>query len=216
MAAKPVIHMIAGGIALACLAGCATQDQRALPRKLAAMTPAQVSAGARIMDDPLAHHVVISTQGAFRSGRPIAGGLQAQTYLSATIERRTGATQIKLWQKTLYKGARRELQQVSYRSNDRLVSRDLAVAVHEPDDCPGVDRVGSCVLAKTAAFELSEGLVREIASLYQPGSREAWGFRFKDRYGRDVIGGIAPAEASGLLDALEQWRAERGLPASYS
>ena len=212
MFARPVVHLIAGGLALALLAGCATQDQRALPRKLAAMTPADVSAGARIMDDPREHHILISTQSAFRSSRPIAGGLEAQTYLSATVERRTGATHIKLWQKTLYKGARKDLHQVNYRSRDRIVAHDLAVAIHEPDDCPGVDRAGSCVLGKTAAFELSEGLVREIATLYQPGSREAWSFRFKDRNGRDVIGGIAPAEALGLLQAIENWREGQGLP----
>jgi len=195
-----------------CLAGCVKPDQRELPRKLAAMTPANISAAAHIVDDPGQPHVVISTRSAFRNARPIAGGLQAQAYLSAKIERRTGATQIQLWQKTLYKGARKDFHQVNYRSQDRLVAHGLAQAVHEPDDCPGVDRPGSCVLAKTAAFDLSEGLVREIATLYKPGSREAWTFRLKDRNGRDVTSGIAPVEALGLLQALDQWREGRGSP----
>lgn len=210
------IRLIAAGVALAALAGCATDTERALPRRLAAMTPATVSALAHVTDDPQARYVVISTKGAFRSSRPINGGLDAQTYLSATIERDTGATRFQLWQETLYKGARKDLYQANYRSRDRLIKTDLGVATHGQDKCPGVDRPGLCVHAKTAAFDLSERLVREIGTLYQPGSREAWSFQLKDRNGRDVTGGIAPAEASGLLLALEQWRERRDVSGSSS
>lgn len=210
------IRLIASGLALAALAGCATDTERVLPRRLAVMTPDAVSALAHVTDDPQARYVVISTKGAFGGDRPINGGLQAQSYLSATIERDTGVTRFQLWQETRYKGARKELYQVNYQSQDRLVKTDLRVAAHGPDDCPGVDRAGLCVHSKTAAFDLSERLVREIGTLYQPGSREAWSFQLKDRNGRDVSGGIAPAEASGLLLALEQWRERRGVPGSRS
>ncbi len=194
------------GVTLACFAGIAAHGQRDLPRKLAAMTPADVTAKARIADDPLERHIIISTDRAFRGSRSIDGGLEGRAHLRAIIDRATMATRFEVRQETVYSGPRKDLYQVNYRRNGAFVESSLALAVHEPDNCPHADTTGSCILTKTVAFELTEPLVREIAALYEPRSRTPWAYRLKDRNGKDITGGIAPAEASGLLEALEQWR----------
>ena len=193
------------GAALICF-GAGAHGQRELPRKLAAMTPADVEAKARIADDPLERHVIISTDRAFRGSRPVDGGYESQAHLRAIIDRATMATRFEVRQETVYAGPRKDLYQVNYLQSGALVEAALALAIHEGDNCPHVDTVGSCILTKTVAFELTEPLVREIAALYKPGSRTPWAYRIKDRNGHDITGGIAPAEASGLLEALEKWR----------
>lgn len=197
------------GAALICF-GAGANGQRDLPRKLAAMTPADVEAKARIADDPLERHVIISTDRAFRGSRPIDGGDQSQAHLRAIVDRATMTTRFEVRQETVYSGPRKELYQVNYLQNGALVEAALALAVHESDSCPQADMIGSCILTKTVAFELTEPLVREIAALYKPRSRTPWAYRIKDRNGNDITGGIAPAEASGLLEALEKWRESDG------
>jgi len=208
-----IIRLLLASGALACLAGGAAHGQPNVPRKLAAMTPADVGARVRVADDPLERHVVISTDGAFRGSRPVEGGLEGQAHLRAVIDRASGAVRFEVRQETAYSGPRKQLYQVNYLAGGRLVEAELALAVHETDDCPQVDMIGSCVLAKTVAFELPEPLVREIAAQYQPGARTPWAYRIKDRNGKDVTGGIAPVEASGLLEALASWRARNLTPA---
>jgi hypothetical protein len=78
------------------------------------------------------------------------------------------------------------------------------------DDCPPADGLGMCNRFTRIAFELPEQAVREIAASYNRGSRRSWQVRFQDSSGRDVTSGIAPAEAAGLVEALDAWRRGSG------
>ncbi len=175
------------------------------------MTPADFEAKATIVDDPLERHVMVSTAGAFRGNRASNKLAASALHVRAVVDRQSGATRFQVWQDIAYWGGRKDVYQVNYLASGTLRETSLIAVAHRPDDCPMVDAIGSCILNKTLAFELDEVVAREIADIYQPGSRAAWTFRFKDRLGNDVTSGIAPAEMSGLLRTLDKWRSGRSI-----
>ncbi|WP_157218218.1 hypothetical protein [Flavisphingomonas formosensis] len=177
-----------------------------LSKRLAAMTPADFESRTSIVNDPLEPDLVISTEKAHRGRQPIRDGLADNVYVRALVARDTGAVRFQIWHDIAYWGQRKELYQVNYVAGGALKSDPLAIAAHRADECPFVDEVVYCKLNKTLVFEVSEPVMREIAQQYQPASRDPWSFRFKDRLGRDVTSGIAPAEAAGLLRVLDKVR----------
>jgi hypothetical protein len=179
-----------------------------LPKHLAAMTPAQFEHRTAVLDDPFEPTIVISTEKAVNDRRTIADGLTQDVHLRALIDRETGVTRLVIWYNLAYWGAHKSIYQVHYRADGGLRKAEMLMIAHQSDNCPAVDAVGSCIRNKTLAFEVPETVLREVARDYVPLSRAPWTFQFKDSRGDDVMGGIAPAEASGLLRALDKWRSE--------
>lgn len=177
-----------------------------LPKRLAAMTPTEFETKTRIVDDPLEPDVVITTDKAHRGSQWLDDGLADNIYVRALVARDTGKVRFQIWHDIAYWGMRKDIYQVNYVAGGALRSDPLAIAAHRPDECPFVDEIVYCRSHKTLVFEVPETVMREIAQQYQPRSRQAWSFRFKDRLGRDVTSGIAPAEAAGLLRVLDKWR----------
>jgi len=178
----------------------------ALPKRLASMTPIEFETKTQVIDDPLEPDLVISTEKAHRGSQWLNDGLADNIYLRAMVARGTGQVRFQIWHDIAYWGMRKDIYQVNYVASGALKSNPLAIAAHRPDECPFVDEVVYCRSHKTLVFDVPETVMREIAQQYQPQSRQAWSFRFKDRLGRDVTSGIAPAEAAGLLRVLDRLR----------
>lgn len=192
--------------ATAVLLPAVTSASEPLSRKLAAMTPSEFETKTRVVDDPLEPDLVISTEKAHRGRQPIKDGLADNVYVRALVARDTGQVRFQIWHDIAYWGQRKELYQVNYVAGGALQSDPLAITAHRADECPFVDEVVYCKLNKTLVFEVSEPVMREIAQQYRQDSRNPWSFRFKDRLGRDVTSGLAPAEAAGLLRVLDKVR----------
>jgi hypothetical protein len=100
---------------------------------------------------------------------------------------------------------------VNYRTEGQLRQADILIAEHWYDDCPGPDEApASCNKYARFIFEIPASVVKEIAQGYRPDSRDPWRLRFKDENGGSITGGLAPAEAAGLLQAVERIRAGNG------
>ena len=125
----------------------------------------------------------------------------------ALVDRRTGRVTWQVWHDLAYVGARKTVRAVSYASAGETRRSQPIHLDHWPDRCPPTDGVGMCNEAMRVAFELPEQTVREIAAAYRPGARTPWTLHFQDENGRDVTGGLAPAEAAGLLQAVDARRA---------
>lgn len=182
----------------------AAQAYERLPRALAALSPADFAAQVDIADHKGA--VVLSTREGYTRGRVVQGAHVDDVHLRAVIDRSSGRVAWQVWHDLITVRGHKQVVAVEYRSGgERRTARPIAVD-HSLGQCPPTDGAGFCNKVTRVAFELPERTVREIAAGYGAGSRTPWRLRFRDAAGRHVTSGIAPAEAAGLIAALETWR----------
>ncbi|MBV1688821.1 hypothetical protein KRR38_14355 [Novosphingobium sp. G106] len=186
------------------------QAYERLPAGLAQLSPADFASKVRIVDDPLEPAIVLSTQDGYTRGRPIKGAQANDVHLRALVDRATGQVSWQVWHQLSYVGQQRNLESVQYLAGGALDQSQVMAVENWLDQCPPTDGIGSCNQFMKVGFELSDRTIREIAAAYRAGQQTPWRLRFKDRNGRDVTGGLAPAEAAGLLDALETWKRAAG------
>lgn len=205
---RPLSLTAALAAALCAAMPAAAHDR--LPAALAGLSPADFAADIRIEDDPQASAVVVSTQDGYPRGRSLKGALADDVHLRAVIDRATGQATWQVWHEIAYVDGRRDVQAVHYAAGGAAREARPFHVAHRADRCPPTDGLGHCGTATRIGFELPESTVREIAASHVPGSRAAWPLRFRATGGRDVTGGLAPAEAAGILRAVDTFRqAER-------
>jgi hypothetical protein len=179
-----------------------------LPRRLAAMTPEAFSAAITPKGDALEPAVTLSTeQGYHPSPRSPIAPLLTDNHLRALVDRESGAVRYEVHQSIRYWGARRSYVAVHYEGADGIVEKPLLAAHHSGDHCPNEDNWHVCSLSKRMSFEIGEDELRTIAARYAPGNAERWAFRLRDESGQDWHDAIVPAEAAGLLMAVDRYRA---------
>lgn len=177
-----------------------------LPNGLAQLSPGDFASKVRIVDDPREPVIVLSSRDGYTRSRSIGGARADDVYLEALIERETGDVSWQVWH-DLRMGSQRELGSVEYTSESGRLEQSGLLAIEKwVDQCPPTDGIGSCNHFVRVAFELPDQTVREIADAYRPGERASWPLRFKEANGRDITSGLAPAEAAGLILALERWK----------
>jgi hypothetical protein len=177
-----------------------------LPTGLAQLSPADFANKVRVIDDPLEPTIVLSTDDGYKRGRSIKGAQADDVHLRVVVDRTTRRVSWQIWHELSYMGNQRELASVHYLTDGALKRSKVTALENWLDQCPPTDGVGSCNQFTRVAFELPDRTIREIASAYRPGERTPWRLRFKDKNGRDITGGLAPAEAAGLVHALEAWQ----------
>ncbi|MBY8822532.1 hypothetical protein [Sphingomonas colocasiae] len=175
-------------------------------KRLAAMTPERFRVAASTIDDPLEFETIISTERGHRREKAMKGLIGNDAYLRAVIDKRSGATRYEIWQEIRYFGPRRAYQSVHFEAGENVERRPLSVARHGADLCPEPETNGDCVMTKTMAFPIEETVLRSVAARYRSGTADGWKFKFKDGTGRDMVSSIAPAEAAGLLLAVDDYR----------
>lgn len=180
-----------------------------LPASLARLSPADFARQVRVVDNPREPKVILSTFEGYTRSRALKGARADDVHLRALVDRRTGRVSWQVWHDLVYVGGPRDLTTMQYRADGGVRQSKAVIVEHGVEGCPPTDGVGSCNQMLRVAFELPERTVREIAAAYRPGARDPWRVRFKDASGRDVIGGLAPAEAAGLLSAVEAWQRGR-------
>ena len=72
--------------------------------------------------------------------------------------------------------------------------------------CPNEDDWGHCATSRRLTFDLDEADLTAIAKGHATSPSDAARFRIEEREGRHWDGVIAPAEAAGLLLAVERAR----------
>ncbi|MCJ2176971.1 hypothetical protein [Novosphingobium album (ex Hu et al. 2023)] len=201
--------ILASCLALGWASSAAAYDE--LPRGLAQLTPVEFAERIQIDDEALEPHIVVSTHKAWDRGRSIEGAHASDVHMRALVDRQSGAVRWQVWHELVHPSRRPEMIGVNYRTEGRLEQADILVAEHWSGDCPGVDNVPvSCNKYARLIFEIPGSVVEEIAETYRPESRVPWRIRFKDENGGSITGGLAPAEAAGLIMAVKQLRAGNG------
>ncbi|GGB99538.1 hypothetical protein GCM10011494_17520 [Novosphingobium endophyticum] len=199
------------GAALMCGTAGAAYDK--LPKGLARLTPEEVSRRIEVTDDPLEPYILVSTRGAWARGRSIDGAHANDVHLRALVDRGSGAVQWQVWHELVSGRVMRDMTEVSYRVGGRPQKADVLVMKRWSADCPSVDAIHTaCNQYARLVFELPGSVVQEIADAYSPGHRAAWRLRFTDARGATIAGGLAPAEASGLVEAVTRVRHQHLTP----
>lgn len=199
------IKLAALAIATPLVAATPALAYERLPTGLAQLSPADFASKVHIVDDPVEPAIVLSTRDGYKQGRSVKGARAEDVYLQALVDRKTGAVSWRVWHE-LSMGNQRKISSVQYQGPDgKLEQADFLTMDNWLDQCPPTDGIGSCNHFVRVAFELPDETVREIANAYRPGERTPWRLRFKEANGRDILSGIAPAEAAGLINSLESW-----------
>ena len=193
-------------VAVPMVAAAPASAYERLPTALARLSPADFASKVRVIDDPLEPAIILSTVEAYKRGRSIKGADADDVHLRVVVDRATRRVSWQVWHDLSHAGNRRDLSSVHYLTGGALERSEVMALENWLDQCPPTDGIGSCNQFIRVAFELPERTIREIASAYRPGERTPWRMRFKDKNGRDITGGLAPAEVAGLVDALETWQ----------
>lgn len=208
-----MFRLIPSLLAISCLASAQlAAAYELLPRKLASLSPQDFAQKVHVEDDPLAPAVMLSTQRGYTRGRSIDGAYANDVYLRAVVDRNTGSVRWQVWHEFINVRGHKNVVAIHYLKGGTTASADPVALDQWLDQCPPTDGAGSCNEFTRVAFELPEDVMREVAASYRAGSREPWRLQFKDVSGRDVTGGIAPAEVAGLVQALDAWQIRNTRP----
>lgn len=182
-----------------------------LPRALANLSPSDFAGQVRITENPEGNAVVLSTRDAYMRTRSIQGARANDVHLRAIMDRGTGEVSWQVWHELVYVDGPRDFASIEYRSGGEARHVEPFAVDHWRDECPPADAVGFCNHFARIGFELPDQAIREMAQQYRAGSREPWPLHFRTMSGRHIVGGLAPAEAAGLLEAVEAMAQRRAL-----
>lgn len=203
---------VAGAAALVgLLAAAPAAGAIELPRSLAGLSPQDFASRVTVIDDPLEDSVVLSTKPAYRRDRSVTGAHVGDAHLQAVVERKTGATSWRVSYDLYYAGPKKSLDVAQFRSGGELRRVTPRIAYHWQDEC--YEAISTCSQYVRVVVDIPETTVREMAGSYRAADRTPWLMRLKDRNGADVTVGLAPAEAAGLLAAVQQNNVVRPLAA---
>ena len=183
-----------------------------LPKSLRALTPEAARAATTINDDPLEFEATFSTEKAHREGWLFAKPDGHDNHLRAVLDKRTGKVRYEVRTKLRYWGTQRDYRAAHFDTDTGLQKVDLTLTRHGQEFCSTNDLNFACPLSKTVAFPIDEAVVRVIAARYDRAGQQPWGFKLKDDTGYDVTSAIAPAEAAGLLQAVEGYKSRSANP----
>lgn len=180
------------------------QAYERLPRALAALSPADFAAQVDIAHERGA--IVFSTREGYTRARAVQGAHVDEVHLRAVVDRGNGRVAWQVWHDLIAVRGHKQVVAVEYQAGGERRTAQPITVDHSLGQCPPTDGVGFCNKVTRVGFELPEQAVREMAASYAAGSRVPWRLHFREAGGKHVISGIAPAEAAGLIAALEAWR----------
>jgi len=176
------------------------------PRSLLAMSPAAFRSATIVQDDPLESHATLSTEKAHRERWTWLKPDGHDNHLRAIVDKTSGATHYEVRTTVRYFGTQRDYRSAHFATEGGLRRAELSLARHGRENCATNDNNFNCALTKTIAFTVDEDVIRAIAARHAVGKPESWRFKLKDDGGNDIVSGIVPAEAAGLLDAVDGYR----------
>lgn len=179
-----------------------------LPRPLADLSPGHFAQQTAISQTPAG--IVLSTQDGYTRARAIKGARADDVHLRAVVDRQSGKVSWQVWHDLVYVGGRKDVSAVHYTVGGAARQATPLHLEHWLGECPATDAPGFCNQFTRIAFELPEAAVREIAASGHAGTTAPWRLRFTDAAGKQITGAIAPAEAAGLVQAFDAWRAKAG------
>lgn len=179
-------------------------------RQLVAMTPEDHLRQVSVDDDNMEVVATFDTSKSFQEKRGLLKIVWNDIFLRGFVDKQSGKTQYQVYFQ--FRGASRgwpRLNTANYQTAEGLKSAELR-QIGSDVDCTASRYVG-CTYTEVVTFPVEEELLRAIADEYAPDQAVAWKIRFKGQSGIDVDEGLMAAEISGLLTAVDRYRAQNGL-----
>ncbi len=196
-------------VSVACvvMAPVAASAMQPLNRSLSRLTPDEFAKRVSLIDDPLEKAIVLSTQSGHKGGQSMKGAYADDVHLRAALDRQTGKVSWQVWHDLINFPQKAQITAVHYTAGGKLHVAQPA-KVEQWEDVCSPDGIGVCFSYMRVVFEIPDHVVQEIATRYRPGSRDPWPLRFKVAGRQDITGGLAPAEAAGLIQAVQSWQSQ--------
>lgn len=172
-----------------------------------AISPTDASALVGTNDDPMNELVLMSTDAVYTPRGAFSDRVRADNFFRAFVDRKTGGASYQLYQQITYSGEWRHFDRANAMMADGLHTFELVPISRDVDTC----QYGVCVNTEVLGVSLSEGDMKAISAMSSASPAALLTLRFKSNTGLDWDDEIAPAEAKGLLLAVDKWRRTHGL-----
>jgi hypothetical protein len=175
-----------------------------------ALTPEHFQRSATVKDDSMETIAVITTEPGFKIKRGLLGMVNDDNFFRAFIDKKTGKTNFQLYEFINYVGEWAFFETANYEGLTEVQSTTLDVLSREVGSC---SQMLGCFKREVVAFDVDEAVLRRVASGYDPSGKgtAGWKFRLKAKTGVQRDEGISPAEAAGILNAVEAYKKAHGL-----
>ncbi len=177
-------------------------------RKLLAMAPQDFGSRVVIRDDALEVAAEISTINGWKQKEGLLATVKSDQFFRAFVDKKTGVTTFQVYQYIHYFGQRAYFKVVNFESLGGAVQKDVTVINRVALGCSSY--LG-CEHVEHIGFDVDEAILRAAAAAYRPGVLAAWHYRLKSKSGVQRDEGFVGAEIVALLQAVDKYKAEKGL-----
>ena len=175
--------------------------------RMQSLTPAHFRQTAVIADDALEPVATITTDKGFSSRGRFTDRVRSDNFFRALVEKATGVALVQLYAEVSYNFEWRNFTSASVLLAGRPKAIPLTIIDRKVVTCSS----GLCSYKEVVAIPVTENEVKEIAAGWSAARSRPWPYRLKATNGMDFEDAIMPAEAAGLLEALEAYRRRMGL-----
>jgi hypothetical protein len=186
--------------------GWTEQQQAKRINDFARLTPEHFDRTSTVQDDDLETAARIDTSEGYKFKGSFTDLIRSNTFLRAIVHKRTGETAFQVYATLTYTLNWRYFESATFATAEGPVSAPLRVIARD------VDCKYGCVYTEDVAFDVTEAFLRDLAKTAGDRPVKPWRFRFKAKNGADWTDDMAPAEAAGLLLAVERYRRDHKLP----
>lgn len=180
--------------------------------RMQSLTPDYFRQSATIADDALEPIATITTDKGFSSRGRFTDRVRSDNFFRALVDKATGVTLLQLYAEVSYNFEWRNFTSVSVLIGGRPKAIPLTIIDRKVVICAS----GLCSYKEVVAIPLAENEVKEIAAGWTTAGSRLWPYRLKATNGIDFEDAIMPAEAAGILQAVDAYRREKGLPSAGS
>lgn len=187
------MNKIVAALALAALAGCATNP--------ATLTPSHFASTALVQNDGLDVVATVSTSPGYKDR--ILGRVFEDNFVRAFVDHASGDTRYQLYQVIWYGEHEAGGWQFYHTANYEAPGGPVSVPVSVLDrsvDCEHYER--GCSYDEHVAFDIPSALFQDLASRAESEPGGVWRFKFISQSGVEHIDQIQYAELAGLLERI--------------
>lgn len=190
------------------LAGCTTMETQV--QEARNQTKEHFRDTASILDDSLETVATITTFNGIQLKSGLLGVVWNDNFFRAFIDKKTGKVTYQLYQAMRYRDKGwRYYNRINYSTPDGVQSQP-AIIISRDVDCTSSQYSG-CKYEEHVAVNLSEDVMRGLASTYSPAKPTALVFKVSSQSGDEFSDGILAAEAAGLLEQVDAYLAANRL-----
>ena len=175
--------------------------------RMQSLTPDHFRQTATIVDDALEPIATITTDRGFSSRGRFTDRVRSDNFFRAQVDKANGGSLFQLYAEVCYNFEWRNFFSASVLLGGHPKAIPLTIIDRKVVTCAA----GFCSYRETVAIPLTESDVQEIAAGWNAAGSRPWPYRLKATSGIDFEDAVMPAEAAGILAAVDAYRGKMGI-----